>query len=98
VIGAYQTGNLVAARAGNQVVAGHWAETIGFDEKLAEVARFYEGSTEDTWRQALLKQYHVAYVWHGPREQLLGTFAPETAVYLQPAYQNETISIYRVIE
>jgi hypothetical protein len=98
LIGDYQTGNLVAARAGNQVVVGHWAETIGYDEKLAEVAQFYDANTDDAWRQALLKQYHVVYVWHGSREQLLGTFTPETAVYLQPAYQNETITIYRVIE
>lgn len=98
LLGEYQTGNLVAARAGNQVVAGHWAETIRYDEKIAEVAQFYAGETDDSWRQALLKQYNVRYVWHGPREQMIGTFKPETAVYLQPVYQNETITIYRVGE
>ena len=94
LLGEYQTGNLVAARAGNQVVVGHWAETIRYDDKVAEVARFYADETGDDWRQELLEQYDVAYVWHGPREQLLGTFAPETAVYLQPVYQNDTITIY----
>ena len=98
LLGDYQTGNLVAARAGNQVVVGHWAETIRYDDKVAEVARFYTGDTDDSWRQELLKQYDVAYVWYGPREQLLGIFTPETAVYLQPVYQNDTITIYTVLE
>jgi uncharacterized membrane protein len=98
LLGDYQTGNLVAARAGNQVVVGHWAETIRYDDKIAEVAQFYGGETTDAWRQALLADYNVAYVWHGPREQLLGTFAPETAVYLQPVYQNDTITIYTVVQ
>lgn len=98
LLGDYQTGNLVAARAGNQVVVGHWAETIRYADKLAEVAQFYRGETADTWRQALLAQYNVAYVWHGPREQRLGSFSPETAVYLHPVYQNETITIYTVVE
>ncbi len=98
VLGEYQTGNLVAARAGNQVVVGHWAETIDYDNKLAEATQFYDEQTGDDWRQALLKKYGIKYVWHGPREQVLGTFQPETAVYLRPVYQNETITIYAVIE
>ncbi|MFO7679066.1 MAG: hypothetical protein R6X34_03365 [Chloroflexota bacterium] len=98
VLGEYQTGNLVAARAGNQVLVGHWAETIDYDNKLAEAAQFYDEQTGDAWRQALLKKYGIQYVWHGPREQALGTFQPETAVYLRPVYQNETITIYTFSE
>jgi hypothetical protein len=97
LLGDYQTGNLVAARAGNQVVVGHWAETIRYEDKVTDVAQFYSSDTNDDWRKALLKQYDVAYVWHGPREQELGTFIPETAVYLQPVYKNDTITIYTVV-
>jgi uncharacterized membrane protein len=97
LLGEYQTGNLAAARAGNQVVVGHWAETIGYEEKVAEVARFFDAETGDEWRRELLARYNVAYVWVGPREQALGAFDPETAVYLQPVYQNETITIYGVM-
>lgn len=97
LLGEYQTGNLAAARAGNQVVVGHWAETIGYEDKVAEVARFFDAETTDSWRRELLDRYNVVYVWHGPREQVLGGFDPETAVYLRPVYQNETITIYGVM-
>ena len=94
LLGAYETGNYVAALAGNQVVVGHWAETINYDDKMAETARFYDGQTSDAQRQELLQQYNVVYVWHGPRERELGGFDLETAVYLQPIYKNDTITIY----
>jgi len=96
LLGDYQSGNYVAARAGNRVVLGHWAETINYDTKVAEVAHFFDEQTDDLWRQELLEQYDVSYIWHGPREKELGGFDPETAVYLQPLYANDTITIYTV--
>ncbi|MCZ7672653.1 MAG: hypothetical protein M5U34_38815 [Chloroflexi bacterium] len=96
LLGDYQTGNLVAARAGSRVLVGHWAETINYEAKVAQVAQFYSSSASDEWRAGLLAQYGIQYVWYGPREQALGEFQPETAVYLHPVYQNETITIYAV--
>jgi uncharacterized membrane protein len=96
VLGAYQTGNWVAARAGNRVVLGHWAETVAVGEKETAVSQFFAVATADSWRQALLRRYGIRYVWHGPREQALGTFNPATAPYLHPVYRNDTITLYVV--
>ncbi|MEZ4646194.1 MAG: hypothetical protein R3E31_26315 [Chloroflexota bacterium] len=96
LLGDYQTGNYVAAQAGQHVVLGHWAETVAYEQKVADVARFYAADTPETWRQQFLQAQRVAYVWYGPREQALGGFDPETAVYLQPIYANTTITIYSV--
>jgi uncharacterized membrane protein len=75
---------------------GHWAETVGYEQKQALVAQFYTADTSDSWRRDLIQQYDIRYVWHGPREQRLGDFDPETAAYLQPLYTNNTITIYTV--
>lgn len=96
VLGSYQTGNLVAAQAGQRVLLGHWAETAEFTEKETAVSQFFDSRTSDTWRQNLLNQFQVDYVWFGPREQALGDFDPATAVYLIPVYQNENITIFAV--
>ncbi|MCA9973574.1 MAG: hypothetical protein KC425_25350, partial [Anaerolineales bacterium] len=111
VLGAYQTGNLVAAQAGQRVVLGHWAETVDPDTKTAEVARFFAASTPHAWRAALLTRYRVAYVWFGPREagaadgaadeaaggrRETAVFNPAAAPYLSPVYTNDTITIYQV--
>lgn len=97
LLGSYQTGNLVAARAGNPVLLGHWAETVDYEEKEALVRRFFAAGTGNGWRRDLLVQYGVHYVWWGPREQALGTFAPDEAPYLQLVYA-DGVAIYEVMD
>ena len=75
---------------------GHWAETVDLAAKETAVKQFFGSNTSDTWRQNLLHQFAVGYVWYGPREQALGDFDPETAAYLTPVYQNENITIFAV--
>ncbi|MEW5987142.1 MAG: hypothetical protein AB1791_10950 [Chloroflexota bacterium] len=98
VLGDYQTGNLVAARAGNRVVIGHWTETADFATKVTQVARFYSDTAGDAWRQEWLARYGVAYVWYGPRERSLGAFNPSRATYLQPVYEAADFSIFAVVQ
>jgi uncharacterized membrane protein len=94
LIGDYQTANYIAAQTPIRVMLGHWAETVAFAEKEALVTQFYQASTSDTWRRDLIRLYHIRYVWHGPRERLLGDFDPESADYLQSVYSNSTITIF----
>lgn len=96
VLGAYQTGNWVAAQAGNRVVLGHWAETVDRWEKETAVSQFFTPQTPNSQRQTLLQRYAIRYVWYGPREQALGSFNPTTAPYLRPVYRNDTITLYVV--
>ena len=96
VLGAYQTGNYIAARAGNRVMLGHWAETVDWQRKMDQVERFYYTATDDTWRVALLRDYRIAYVFWGTGERDLGAFDPEGASYLERVFANETARVYRV--
>ncbi len=96
LIGAYQTGNLVAAQAGQRVMLGHWAETIDYEAKETAVAQFYDSSTSDEWRQNLIEEYNIAYIWYGPREQELGNFDPATFANSTAVYSNDTITIYAI--
>jgi hypothetical protein len=96
ILGSYQTGNFVAAQAGQRVVLGHWAETVDIMAKETAVNQFFSSSTSNAWRQDLLDQFDVDYVWYGPREQALGDFDPGTAVYLTPVYQTDPITIFAV--
>jgi hypothetical protein len=98
VLGEYETGNYVAAQAGQRVVLGHWAETANYEEKETAVSQFFTGSTTDTWRDELLLNYGVNYVWYGPREKELGSFDPASSPYLELVYENDTIQIYRVTD
>lgn len=96
VLGDEETGNYVAAHAGNRVVIGHWSETVDWEERSADVKRFFQNGTDDAWRATLLVQRRVQYVFWGPQERKLGKFDPSHCPLLEPAFTTADIAIYRV--
>lgn len=91
VLGTYEVGNYVAARAGNRVVVGHWAETMNWQTKFDETENFFT-ATDDAWRRDVLTRYHVAYVWVNATAQ----FNSSPHDFLEPLYSNSQVSIFRV--
>jgi uncharacterized membrane protein len=96
VLSAYESGNYIAARAGNRVVLGHWTETMDWQHKMGDVERFFHAGTDDAWRVALLREYRFAYLFWGNQERDLGAFDPERANYLECVFANEAARVYRV--
>lgn len=95
VLGTMQSGNLIAARTGKPVFIGHWAETVAYPTKQAQVETFFQSDTAAAWRQQFLSSNTISHVWIGPREKALGSFNPEDDQFLTPVYQNSTITIYK---
>lgn len=96
VFSAYETGNYIASHAGNPVWVGHWAETVGWADKIYIVEQFFSASSNDRWRQQLLEQHNINYVWHGALEKQVGDFEPDQAQYLNPVYRGQYTTIYKV--
>jgi len=92
----YWTGSYVAARAGNRVFLGHWAETMNYAQKTEEAKTFF-GQASDEWRKELLREYNISYLFYGPRERALPGFEPEGKPYLVESYSNRLVTIYRVV-
>lgn len=95
VLCAYQSGNLIPARARLRVFLGHGPETLHNEEKREAVRRFFDPATSDEWRQKLLDQYDIAWVFQGPAERALGEWNPESAPYLIPVYEKGAYAIYQ---
>jgi hypothetical protein len=96
VLAAYQTGNYLPARARARVFLGHGPETVHFGEKKALVARFFDAATDDAWRQNLLEERGIGYVFWGPAERELGGFEPQAAPYLRQVYEVGGYAIFEV--
>jgi len=96
VLASESVGSLIPARIGHRVVLGHWAETVDYGGKHAEVAAFFDATSADVERQATLKRFRVRYVYHGPDERALGTFDPSRAPYLIQTFRVGDVTIYRV--
>jgi hypothetical protein len=96
VLASYDMGRLIPALAGNRVFMGHIIETVEVERKKELTTSFFQADTSDAFRQALLAEYGIRYVFFGPRERRLGDFDPSNCQYLVPAHQNPEVTIYRV--
>jgi len=96
VFSSYEAGNYIPARAGNRVFLGHGPETIRAEEKENIVRRFFQAQTGDAYREEILRQYNIAYLFYGSAERALGDFQPATRSYLEEAFTNGRYTIYQV--
>jgi hypothetical protein len=96
ILAAYATGNYLPARVGARAFVGHGPESVRADEKKTLVARFFAAAADDAWRQQLLAQYRVDYVFWGPVERALGDFDAHQATYLRPVHAVERYTIFEV--
>ena len=98
VLAAYATGNYLPARVGARTFVGHGPESIHADEKKSLVSQFFDAATNDAWRQHLLAEYGVDYVFWGSAERALGKFAPNDADCLVPVYETDDYTLFEVAE
>ncbi|MBI3537089.1 MAG: hypothetical protein HY070_05990 [Chloroflexi bacterium] len=96
VLAAYWTGSFIPARAGTRVFVGQRYETVDFEKKMETAQKFFDAASDDAWRRALLAQNRIALIFQGPRERALGAFDFARADYLERAYANDTVIIYKV--
>lgn len=92
VLSAYETGNILPARADVRAFLGLGPETVDLPRKRELVAEFYRSGKPD-----VLWTYGVSYVIAGPRERALGGFDLDTAPFLERVYTHDDYAIYRVI-
>jgi hypothetical protein len=96
VLSTYETGNWIGGAIGHRVVLGHWAETVDFEGKREAVARFFAADTHDVERLALLEEWEVAYVFHGPEERMLGGFDSGSVPWLEQTFRAGEVEVYLV--
>jgi hypothetical protein len=97
VLAAYETGNYLPTRMPARVFVGHGPETVYSDEKRKMLDQFF-APENDNLRRQLLRDYHITFLFYGLVERALGSFSPAEASYLQQAYDNGVVQIYRVVE
>jgi len=79
----------------HKVFIAHWSGTVDFLGKREVVARFFDERTSIEEKRAVLEDYAIDYVVYGRHEKEAGELDP--FLPLEPIFQREEISIYRVI-
>ncbi len=96
VLASFEVGNVIPAWTDLRVFAGHGPETLHNAEKQEALKLFFDPATDDAWRQTLLRDFGLDYVFHGPRERDLGDWDPSNAQYLALGYAEGAYAIYEV--
>ena len=77
------------------LAAAMWA--LGRErDGLAATARFFAADTPDEERLALLREWQVIWLFYGPEERALGGFDPAAVPYLELAFRQGEVTVYRV--
>lgn len=96
VLSSETLGQYVPALTGKRAVLAHWAQTVDYYTKRAEVARFFDPASPPNERDALLQRYRVAYILAGEAELQLGMEAVLDATRLEPVFKANAAAVYRV--
>ena len=84
VLASLTIGQYVAGASDARPVLAHWAQTLNYYEKEEQVRHYYADTTAEAERTALLRQWHVRYVFIGPEERALGRYDPGTRAEYAP--------------
>lgn len=91
---AYWTGSYLPFVTGDVVFVGQRYETVDFSTKRELSEMFFDAGTTDSWRQQLLRQNQIEFLFWGKAERDLGTYNPDNASFLAPLFQNSQVTIY----
>lgn len=94
-------GNYVPGLTGRTVYLGHWAETIGFEQKLRDYQSFVRDPRKPAEKLAFLRAKGITHVFVGSYEQAAaGGRWPVPAglerIYPAPAPGTPPVAVYRV--
>ncbi len=97
ILASYETSNALPAWVPLRVLVGHGPETVGLSALLPQVAAFYSDDATNEFKVELLSEYAVDYVFFGPLERRLGSWAPERSSFLELLFESNGYSVFRVI-
>lgn len=98
VLSSITLGQYIPVMTGGHAFLAHWAQTLDYFEKERIVQTFFASTTSEAWRQEILHQYSVDYIYYGSVEQEIGSFVSEEKVdYLRPVLDGSEVTVYRVI-
>lgn len=97
VLSSAAMGVFIPYLGGSKVYLGHHHQTGDFVNKRQKVEEwFFTDNNNDEQKIAWLKDQGINYVFWGPAEQALGTYAPNQKSYLHQVYSYNNVSIYKV--
>lgn len=92
VLSGLTLGQYVPALTGQRAYLAHWAQTVDYFAKTANVQTFFASDTPTSARRAIVDEFAVRYVLAGADTP----FDPAGAPWLTPVFAQDAVTIYQV--
>jgi hypothetical protein len=89
-------GSYVPGVAGNKVFIGHWAETLHYPAKLAEVRWFFSARPRGRQRRQFMEANRLRFVLYTANEAALGPFDPATSADFEPVFARAQAALFQL--
>jgi len=91
------SGHFIPGIAGRRVFAGHWVETIFYNQKTVAVDWFFNAETSDDEKLNFLSKNKITHIFYGQSEKKLGGYELDNKPYYREVFGNEAVKIYQAI-
>jgi hypothetical protein len=93
VLSTLASGNRMAKYVSCRFALGHWSVTPNVKDLTIRIDRFYRGEMTDDEASRLLDDLNVRWIYFGPHERQLGTFAPGHYRGITTEYANGQVQV-----
>ena len=96
VLSSFTIGHYVPGLAGNRTFLSNAVMTANFNQKFADVQRFFDSATDEAWRRDLIDRYGIRYVIYGEAEKQIGGFDPEGSPVFSEVFSSAHTRVFAV--
>lgn len=96
VLASLTTGQYIPALTGAHTYLGHWAQTLDFFGKSADVDAFFNPGTSNAQREAILHKGKIRFILVGPAEQAVGPAKVDGLPGIKRVFSTSDVAIYAV--
>ena len=96
VLSSFVVGHFIPGLTGDRAFLGNAVMTLDFNRKRGMVEAFFDAATSDGARRALMREYRIRYLFHGPAEQVLGRYDPSQSSLFAEVFSSPQVRIYAV--
>lgn len=97
VLSTLDVGRFVPSYGASRAYLAHWAMTNRYFERVADATRFFDPSTAEDWREALLRREGVTLVLRPAPEASDTMFTPKGSVAFERVFSAPNAQIYRYV-
>jgi len=98
VLSSYTIGHYIPGLAGNRPFLANAVMTMDSHYKEEMVESFFNPTTSDAEREALLRQYGIRYLFYGPAERAVGEYDPASSFLFEEVFSSGRVLVYAVRE